>query len=98
DTGSPCMAFRGRGVLCSAEREGTMSTVEQSPAPYAQGRVYHDADAHVVETPGWLLPYADPKVRDLLPRSFVAAVAPGEEEHIERSRARHLERGERPRA
>src|SRR6185369_2930407 len=39
-----------------------------------------------------------PKVRDLLPRSFVAAVAPGEEEHIERWRARHRDPADRPRA
>ncbi|MGZ4690392.1 MAG: amidohydrolase family protein [Acidimicrobiia bacterium] len=28
------------------------------------GRVVHDADAHIMETPGWLRDYADPEVRD----------------------------------
>ena len=29
--------------------------------PYAEGRVVHDADSHVVETPEWFEPYADPR-------------------------------------
>jgi predicted TIM-barrel fold metal-dependent hydrolase len=70
----------------------------EAALPYAQGRVYHDADAHVVETPGWLLPYADPQIRDRLSPTFVAAVAPGEEAHIERWRKRHRDPAERPRA
>ena len=33
--------------------------------PYNQtGLVVHDADAHIMETPGWLRQYADPDVRD----------------------------------
>ncbi len=32
--------------------------------PYVEGRVVHDADAHIMETPGWLRDHADPKVRD----------------------------------
>ncbi len=32
--------------------------------PYAEGRTYHDADSHVMETPDWLVPYADPGVRE----------------------------------
>ena len=28
--------------------------------PYAEGRVIHDADSHVIETPEWFEPYADP--------------------------------------
>ena len=31
--------------------------------PYAEGRLIHDADAHIVETPDWLEPYADPATR-----------------------------------
>lgn len=34
--------------------------------PYAQGRIYNDADAHVMETPAWLADYADAKTRALL--------------------------------
>ena len=34
--------------------------------PYAEGRLYHDADSHVMETAAWLVPYADAPVRELL--------------------------------
>lgn len=32
--------------------------------PYTSGRVVHDADAHIMETPTWLRDHADPSVRD----------------------------------
>ena len=32
--------------------------------PYNVGRIAHDADAHVMETPTWLRDHADPAVRD----------------------------------
>jgi uncharacterized protein len=32
--------------------------------PYMSGRVVHDADAHIMETPNWLRDHADPGVRD----------------------------------
>ena len=32
--------------------------------PYAEGRIYNDADSHIMETFDWLISYADPKVRD----------------------------------
>src|SRR5437763_1010987 len=32
--------------------------------PYVEGRVVHDADAHIMETPNWLRDHADPDVRD----------------------------------
>lgn len=32
--------------------------------PYSTGRVVHDADAHIMETPTWLRDHADPDVRD----------------------------------
>jgi predicted TIM-barrel fold metal-dependent hydrolase len=32
--------------------------------PYSSGRVVHDADAHVMETPTWLADHADPAIRD----------------------------------
>jgi predicted TIM-barrel fold metal-dependent hydrolase len=35
--------------------------------PYAQGRVYHDADSHLMELPEWLPSYADKKFRDRIP-------------------------------
>ena len=27
--------------------------------PYAQGRVYHDADSHLMEPADWLVPFAE---------------------------------------
>jgi predicted TIM-barrel fold metal-dependent hydrolase len=32
--------------------------------PYSTGRIVHDADAHLMETPTWLRDHADPSVRD----------------------------------
>jgi predicted TIM-barrel fold metal-dependent hydrolase len=32
--------------------------------PYVTGRVVHDADAHIMETPTWLRDHADPALRD----------------------------------
>ncbi len=66
--------------------------------PYAEGRTYHDADSHVMETPDWLVPYADPDVRERLKPLFVAAVRPGEETMIAEARRRHLDPAERERA
>ncbi len=34
--------------------------------PYAEGRIYNDADAYVMEPASWLDNYADPKTRALL--------------------------------
>ncbi|MEY2459439.1 MAG: hypothetical protein QOG30_1269, partial [Acidimicrobiaceae bacterium] len=31
--------------------------------PYIEGRVVHDADAHIMETPNWLRDHADPGIR-----------------------------------
>jgi len=32
-----------------------------------EGRIVHDADAHVMETPNWLRDHADPAIRDRIP-------------------------------
>src|SRR5215510_6249375 len=59
--------------------------------PYAHRRI-HDADAHVVETAEMLRECADPVVRARLPRSFVAALAPGEDERVVAAfRAKHAD-------
>ena len=34
---------------------------------YAEGRVIHDADAHLMETPTWLRDHAEARFRDRLP-------------------------------
>lgn len=66
--------------------------------PYAEGRTYHDADSHVMETPDWLVAYADPGVRERLKPLFVASVKPGEDTMIDQARRRHLDPAERERA
>jgi predicted TIM-barrel fold metal-dependent hydrolase len=66
--------------------------------PYAEGRIVHDADSHVVETPDWLVPFADPDVRERLRPLFVSAVRPGEENHIEELRRRRLDPADRAEA
>ena len=41
--------------------------------PYAEGRIYNDADSHLMELPDWLGAYADPNIRErLLPPYFGA--------------------------
>ena len=59
--------------------------------PYAHGRTIHDADAHVVETPDWFVPFADPSIRDRLEPLYVSSVRPGEDDLIEHYRARHAD-------
>jgi predicted TIM-barrel fold metal-dependent hydrolase len=34
--------------------------------PYNEGRLVHDADSHIMETPTWLIDHADPGLRDRL--------------------------------
>lgn len=64
---------------------------------YAEGRTYHDADSHIMETPDWIVPYADPDVRPRLRPLYVSTVKPGEEDLIEVVRRRHADPAERPR-
>jgi predicted TIM-barrel fold metal-dependent hydrolase len=66
--------------------------------PYAEGRTFHDADSHVMETPDWLAPYADPQVRERMKPLFVAAVRPGEERLIDQARRRREDPAERAQA
>ena len=61
--------------------------------PYAEptqtGFRYHDADSHVMETPDFLIQFADPAVRARMQPLFVTAVRPGEADMIEEQRTRH---------
>jgi predicted TIM-barrel fold metal-dependent hydrolase len=46
---------------------------------YIEGRVVHDADAHIMETPAWLPSYADPDVRERIgTRRFLSPPIPNE--------------------
>src|SRR5262245_4512284 len=65
--------------------------------PYAEGRIYHDADSHVMETPDWIVPYADPGIREQLRPLYVSTVKPGEEDLIDLVRRKHADPAERPR-
>ena len=64
--------------------------------PYAEGRTYHDADAHVMETPDWIVPYADPSIRNRLKPLYVSTLKPGEESLLDIWRRRHADPAERP--
>jgi predicted TIM-barrel fold metal-dependent hydrolase len=54
--------------------------------PYIEGRMVHDADAHIMEWPTWLHEHADPDIRDRLPKRRFAS--PGDE-LIELARSKH---------
>ena len=55
--------------------------------PYAAGRVFHDADSHVMEPADWLVPFADAQWKDRLlrndPPSTRPPVEPPKEKVIE---------------
>src|SRR4029077_9053710 len=59
--------------------------------PYIEGRVVHDADAHIMEEPTWILDHADPNVREQLAPSLDLGLAPGEAEGIAKALAKHDE-------
>jgi predicted TIM-barrel fold metal-dependent hydrolase len=59
--------------------------------PYVEGSTIHDADSHVVETPDWFVPFADPEIRDRVAPLYVSSVKPGEEDFIEEYRKRHAD-------
>jgi len=41
--------------------------------PYAQGRTFYDADSHLMELSDWLVPYADPGVRERIRPLYLGA-------------------------
>ena len=52
----------------------------------------HDADSHVMETSEMLRAHADPVVRERMPRSYVAALSPGEDDRLVGAfRAKHAD-------
>lgn len=53
--------------------------------PYAEGRIYNDADSHFMETKDWLFSYADPKIRGrLAPLDLTSAGGRATEELVEK--------------
>jgi predicted TIM-barrel fold metal-dependent hydrolase len=62
--------------------------------PYIEGRVVHDADAHIMESPTWLAEHAEPAVAErLAPRTDGLGLAPGEADLLEHYRQKHTEAG-----
>lgn len=61
--------------------------------PYTGDRIVHDADAHIMEPPDWLIEHADPAWRHRMPRVFTEALQPGEGAATEMDtyRARHAD-------
>jgi len=48
--------------------------MQQVLLPYANGRVCHDADAHVFECPDFYLRFADPDIRAKMPQSIIGGL------------------------
>jgi predicted TIM-barrel fold metal-dependent hydrolase len=57
--------------------------------PYIEGRVVHDADAHIMEVPTWLVEHADPEVGEKLRPNVELGLGPGEAEGIAKALAKH---------
>ncbi len=59
--------------------------------PYVTDRVIHDADAHVMETPEWIEPFATKAVNDYALANFDLGDVQTTLDEIERSRSLHLD-------
>jgi predicted TIM-barrel fold metal-dependent hydrolase len=60
--------------------------------PYAEGRTYHDADSHVMETPEWLFSFADAELRaKLKPLALQGVPAAKVERFMEKLSAQHVD-------
>jgi predicted TIM-barrel fold metal-dependent hydrolase len=65
--------------------------------PYAEGRLFYDADSHLMETPEWLAEHAEPAMRSRIPRYSLGGTGPQAfvEKMIERGRRRAGDPAER---
>src|SRR5262245_59374222 len=59
--------------------------------PYVEGRVVHDADSHVMETPDWLVRFADPSIRERVPSLHLATTKPGEDRLVAHFARKHAD-------
>src|ERR1044072_8085865 len=66
--------------------------------PYAEGRIVHDADSHVMETPDWLISYADPEIRPRLEPLRLTGCKPGGDAFSDELPRRHREPADRAEA
>jgi hypothetical protein len=65
--------------------------------PYATGRIYCDADSHVMEPADWIIPYADPDIRPRLKPAPPWEFDRQKAQEILEERARDEEKEERAR-
>src|SRR5579884_1440479 len=56
--------------------------------PYAEGRVYYDADSHLMELPDWLEEFADQATRERLRPLYLGGAGPMAEEAIREAERR----------
>jgi hypothetical protein len=65
--------------------------------PYAEGRLFYDADSHLMETPEWLATHAEPDMRARIPSYSLGGTGPRAfvEKMIERGRSRAGDPAER---
>jgi predicted TIM-barrel fold metal-dependent hydrolase len=61
---------------------------DASMATYAAGRVFHDADSHLMETHGWLEQYADPGIRSRIRPLQLAGAGASAPEAVDAATAR----------
>ena len=61
--------------------------------PYAEGRIFNDADSHIMETRDWLISHADPDIR---PKLHPLAIGSGGRMVKKRSRMRPIATTIRP--
>src|SRR4051812_24934044 len=60
--------------------------------PYAEGRVYYDADSHLMELSGWLADFADPDIRDRIRPLYLGGAGALAEEAVRAAEARRGDR------
>src|SRR5262249_15206414 len=77
------------------DARGVIGLYTKTPMPYVEGRTVHDADSHVMETPDWLVPWADPAVRQRMKPLVLDRVKPNEETFIDHFRRQHADPAER---
>ena len=59
--------------------------------PYAEGRVFYDADSHLMETSDWLVSYADPDLRDRIRPLYLGGAGAMAEDAVRQADARRAD-------
>ena len=76
-----CVTVRPRGPPYDREE----------PMPYAEGRVYYDADSHIMELRGWLQRYMEPEFRDQIRDLDLRGAGALADDAVRRAEARRLD-------